>query len=314
MRAAASGRLRAIVICCSGAGPLACQRAHVLCPARPIAAKIFEAHGNVRSHCRRCRVRQGPRRARRPLRRAAFAAFNNMRANRGGNGRARSRRPSAVMWPSASSASISCKPERAAASAPSPGGSSHASGADRSFPIRRNRAAARKVRRTNFRIGEGHEALRFRFLPKPVANARLRSPGAASALIGGCTRYAHGFEPRHANVRLEARDTRQAAVDDDPYALDRDRCLGDRRRKDDLAMAGLGRGNGAILGSGVERAVEWHDIDTVGRNAFAQAIRGACDFALAQEGRRGSSRCRLRSRAYGLDDIILDARCARRPR
>ena len=41
-----------------------------------------------------------------------------------------------------------------------------------------------------------------------------------SPLVGGSARHAHGLQSREAHVRLVARHPRQAAVDDEPHALD----------------------------------------------------------------------------------------------
>ena len=95
-----------------------------------------------------------------------------------------------------------------------------------------------KISRADFRLREGHEARRLRLIPQAVADAGLGAARAAAALIGGGTRHAHGFEPRDADVGLEARHARQAAIDDDAHALDGERGFGDGRREHDLALAG----------------------------------------------------------------------------
>ena len=106
------------------AGPAAAPRpapgqaAHVLGALRAVAAEALDPLAEVDVHRRRGRARRGPRRDRR--RRAARPTprrDSTMRARRGGSGRARRRRPSSVMRPSASSAPRSRSRARASLSA-----------------------------------------------------------------------------------------------------------------------------------------------------------------------------------------------------
>lgn len=66
----------------------------------------------------------------------------------------------------------------------------------------------RKVRGADFRLGECGQALRLRLVPKAIADAGFGAPGASTALIGTGARDTHGFEPRDADVGLEARHAR----------------------------------------------------------------------------------------------------------
>lgn len=145
-------------------------------------------------------------------------------------------------------------PDRAAASAPSLGGSSQRGTIARS-PLGAIEQQARKIGDADFRLGKRHEALRLGFVPQPVTDSRFGPACTPATLIGGRPRYAHGFKPGHADVGFEAGNARQSAVDDDAHAFDRDRRLGNRRREDDLAVSGFRRRYGAILGRGIEHEV-----------------------------------------------------------
>ena len=79
----------------------------------------------------------------------------------------------------------------------------------------------RKIRRQNFRPRKRLERRGLRLVPQPVTDARLDAAGAAAPLIGRRARHPHGLEPRHADIRLEARHAREAGIDDDAHAFDR---------------------------------------------------------------------------------------------
>ena len=163
----------------------------------------------------------------------------------------------------------------------------------------------RQIGGEDFRPRKGLQRRRLRLVPQPVADAGLGAPGAAAALVGGGARHPHGFEPRHADIGLVARHAGEPAIDHDAHALDGDRGLGDRRRQHDLAAAGRGRRNGAILLVAGQRAVER---DHVGRwlgAAFEQGF-GAADFGGA--GQEGEQRAGIGAhRAHdGVGELRLD--------
>ena len=173
------------------------------------------------------------------------AAEITMRASRGGNGSDLSRRPMAVMRPSASSASSSVSSSRAASMAAADGGSIQDS--ERGIgcsPFRAVEQQGGKIGGADLGLRESRQALRLRLVPQAIADAGFGTAGAAPALIGGGPRHPHRLQPRHAHVRLETRNPRQTAVDDDTHALDGDRRLGDRGREHHLAQA-LGAGSSA---------------------------------------------------------------------
>ena len=126
----------------------------------------------------------------------------------------------------------------------------------RAAPGREIEREGRQIGGKDFRPGIGFERGGLRLVPQPVADARLGAPGAAAALIRRRARHPHGFKPRDPDVGLVARHPRETRIDDDAHALDGDRGFRDRGRQHDLAPAGRGRRDGAVLLLAAERAVK----------------------------------------------------------
>ncbi len=157
-------------------------------------------------------------------------------------------------------------------------------------PSRQIHQQAREVRGADLGLGEWDEPRRFRLVPQPIAHARLGSARTSHALIGRRPRNATRFKPRHADVRLIARQAFLAAVHDDAHAVDCDRRLRDRRRQHDLAPASLRRLDGTSLRARVEAAKQ---LDDVGRrivDALTQPLDRAPDLGLARQERQHRAR------------------------
>src|ERR1019366_5535917 len=93
-------------------------------------------------------------------------------------------------------------------------------------------------------------------------------------------------EPRHADVRLETRNSRKTAVDDDTHTLDGDRRFGDRGREHDLAHV-LGCWlERKVLCLHVHRAVKGNKRDRRIADALLQPLRDPPDLALARRNAR----------------------------
>jgi hypothetical protein len=160
-------------------------------------------------------------------------------------------------------------------------------------PLREIKHEGRQVGREHFRPRIGVERSRFRLVPQPVANAGFGAAGAAAPLVGGGARDAHGLEPRHADIRLEARHPRLPAIDNDPHTLDGQRRLRDRGGEHHLAPP-LRRGrDGPVLLARVERAEQSHHIDGGIADALAQKRLGATDFA--RSGQKDQKRAAFRA-------------------
>src|SRR5208283_4005768 len=130
------------------------------------------------------------------------AAKITIRASRGGDGSYLSRLPMAVILPLVSSASNSVSSSRAVLTAAAGGGSIQDSKSGSVVP--HSAHASNRAVRSPERISGSAKA-----------DAGLSTASAAPPLIGGGARHAHSLEPRHANVRLETRNSRKTAVDDD---------------------------------------------------------------------------------------------------
>ena len=138
------------------------------------------------------------------------AASTTMRASRGGSGKSRSFRPSSLMRPSASMApSVAEQSLRF--------GQCRARRRIEEGELFRTAAPCRQIERKGRQIGgqDFRPRKRFkrsglRFVPEPIADAWLDAAGAAAPLVGRGARGAHRFEPRHSDIGLVARHTRQA--------------------------------------------------------------------------------------------------------
>ena len=123
----------------------------------------------------------------------------------------------------------------------------------------------------------------------------------------GDRRLASAFchQPRHASGAVVAGTSREAGVDDDADAVERQAGLGDAGRENDLpAAVGLGEDRGA-LGCGIKAAVEFVEDDVVGQ--IGEAVGGAFDLRDAgEEGEHAAIRFAERA-ADGGRDRVLDA-------
>ena len=128
-------------------------------------------------------------------------------------------------------------------------------------PRREIEREAGEIGGKNFRRRVGQEAAIARFFPQTIAYARLDASGAPAPLVGVGARHPHRLQPRQPDVRLEAGDAHQAAVDDDAHALDGQRSLGDRGRQHDLAPPRGGGRNRLVLRPRVHRAIKRRDVD-----------------------------------------------------
>ena len=164
---------------------------------------------------------------------------------------------------------------------------------------------ARQVGGENFRPRIGLERRGLRLVPQPVANAGLGASGAAAALIGSRACDPHRFEAGDADIGLVARDAGQPAVDHDSHALDGDRGFRDRSREHDLAPAGRGGGDGAVLLVAGERAIKRDDIDGGIEPAFELRLRAADFRGAGQEHQRRAGIGAHRPRD-GVGDLRLD--------
>ena len=135
---------------------------------------------------------------------------------------------------------------------------------------------------------EGFERGGLAFVPQADGDAGAGAAGAAAALVGAGAGDAAGFERGEAGAGLVDRDAAEAAVDDDADAIDGERGFGDGGGEDDLAAAGLGGADGAILLGWGELAVERGDIG-IGGDAAGEAFGDAGDFALAGQEDEGGA-------------------------
>ena len=196
------------------------------------------------------------------LRSAKLRRASTMRARRGGSGSNRRRLPSLsdaalcverTQGLQLGAALLKAKPQQADQSKLERRGSvlPHAA-----------QSSSRPARSAE-RISGSAKRGRLAVAARPTGDSRRRArygrrgPGADRRR----PRHAHGLEPGHADVGLEARHARQAAVDDDTHALDRDRRLGDRGREHHLAPAGGAGSSARPARLDVDRAVERRDLD-----------------------------------------------------
>ena len=161
----------------------------------------------------------------------------------------------------------------------------------------------------DLRRGECQQPRRFRLVPQPIADARPGSASTAAALIGGCARDAHGFEPRHAGARFVTRHALLAAVDDDAHAVDRDRGLRDCCRQHDPAAAIARRPDRLALDGAIEAAMQLDHIECGCGEPVRQALARAADLCLP--GKKSQQRAGfLAHRAgYGVGHLLVGALC-----
>lgn len=147
---------------------------------------------------------------------------------------------------------------------------------------------ARQIRFQDRRPVVGSKGGGLRFVPEPIAQARLHAPGASTALVGGGTRHAGRFQTGQPGCGLIDGNPRQTAVDDDAHALDGERRLRDGGGEHHLAPAFGRRADGGVLFRAGERAVKRGEVG-VGRQVACEQIRRAADLALAgQKGEYGA--------------------------
>ncbi len=149
-------------------------------------------------------------------------------------------------------------------------------------PMREIEHQRGEVGSKDFRRGKRQQRPRLPLIPEPVADAGLRASGAPAALVGGCLRHPHGFEPREAEVRLVARHAGKSTIDHDAHAFDRQRGFRDRGREHHLAPSARRRRDGAILHLRVQRPVKRHDIDGVIRHFIAEQAFDPADLGRAR--------------------------------
>ena len=130
---------------------------------------------------------------------------------------------------------------------------------------------------------EARQASGRRLLPQAIRDAGLLARGAAGTLRDGGLAGAFGHQPRHPRRAIITRAAREAGIDHDRNAVERQAGLGDRCRQHDLApLLRVGRDRGALCG-GIEAAVE-----AVEQNIGAEPLQplgGALDLGDAgQEG------------------------------
>ncbi len=139
---------------------------------------------------------------------------------------------------------------------------------------------ARKVGGKDFGSFEGVEGAGLALIPEADADAGFGAAGAAAALVGGGAGDAAGGEGGKARGRLVDRDAAIAAIDDDADTLDCERGFSDGGGERDLAAAGRGGIDSAILLGRRELAIERGKVD-IGREAGREALGGAGDLGLA---------------------------------
>ena len=121
-------------------------------------------------------------------------------------------------------------------------------------PLRQFQRELGEVGVFDLRRGEIRHGVLFVLVPEPDADARRGASGAAAALFGGRLRDPDRAELVHTGRGGEERHAREAGIDDDADAGDRDAGLGDRGGEDDAAAV-RGREHAVLFGGG-ERAVE----------------------------------------------------------
>jgi hypothetical protein len=143
--------------------------------------------------------------------------------------------------------------------------------------------------------------------PEKMSIARMLAL-ATPPLIGGGARHAHSLEPRHADVRLETRNSRKTAVDDDMHALDGHRRFCDRGREHYLAhVLGCWRER-KVLRLHVHRAIKGGKRDRRIADAFLQPLLDPPDFALARQECQDRTGFRPQHPYHRVRHLILDAR------
>ncbi len=173
-------------------------------------------------------------------------------------------------------------------------------------PVREIEHKAAEIGGENLRRVACVERRGLRLIPQPIADAGFGAPGASATLIRRCARYAHGHQPGEPHIGLIPRNAREAAVDDNADAFNRQRGLGNRRGQHDLAAAGRRRRDRAVLHLGIERAIECDDIDRRIGDALAQQCLGPADFS--GTGQENEQRSGIRSQRphHGVGDLTFD--------
>ena len=115
--------------------------------------------------------------------------------------------------------------------------------------------------------------------PEAHADARSRTAGAASALVGGSLADFFDQESVDAAIRVVARNTSEAAVDDATDAVDGEGSLGDVGRDDHFAF--VVASNGGVLIVGRQLAVKREKNEAAGFVGVANGVDGLRDFKAA---------------------------------
>ncbi len=113
--------------------------------------------------------------------------------------------------------------------------------------------------------------------PQPVAHAGLGAAGPSGPLVGRVAADRHRGEPRHPGADIEARRTREPAVDHDAHAVDGQRRLGDVGGEHDAATPGRRRREREVLVLDRQRTCERAHVD-VGRQRRREALGGPPDL------------------------------------
>ena len=146
-----------------------------------------------------------------------------------------------------------------------------------------------------------------RLRPQAIADAGLQTAGAAAALLGRGLADLHRRQTGHAAARVETRNPHQAAVHHDADALDGQAGLGDGGRQHDLALAGRGGGDGAVLRVGRQVAIERGDDGVGAEVGLVEQGLDAADLADAGQEDQGVAGLLAQGAADGGGDGVLDA-------
>jgi hypothetical protein len=115
--------------------------------------------------------------------------------------------------------------------------------------------------------------------PEPEAVARSSASGTAGALIGGGAADFLDEKGVNAAAGIESRDAGQAAVDDDPDAVDGERRFGDVRRNNGPSL--LIMGERGVLLRWRQFPVQREDDKTIAHARGSDSSNGAPDLVFA---------------------------------
>ena len=165
---------------------------------------------------------------------------------------------------------------------------------------------AGQIRFKDFGPVEGNQTARLGLVPKAIANPRLRPACPSPALIRRGARHSHRLKPAQAPARIEPRHTRQARVDHDPHALDRQAGLGDGRGQNHLTGPRRSRADRPILSREVHRAIQRRDRHVRRQSPLDQAFFRPPDFALPGQEDQDRARLLRQRPVHRADHPVLD--------